>query len=98
MYAKDWLTDTELRVCSKAAKGIWSDMLCLMFLAPNRGVLAFADGKPWSDRQIAEAIGGDTNANLEWIAEFLSKGVAHRDKLGAIFSRRMVRDEEDRRD
>lgn len=70
-------------------------MLCLMFVAPNRGVLE-SGGAAWTDREIAERVGGDTGANLECIAELLAKGVAHRNNRGAIFSRRMVRDEQER--
>lgn len=98
MYAKDWLTDTELRICTKGAKGVWADMLCLMFLAPNCGVAARADGTPWSDEEIAQGIGGDTTANLEHIRELLAKGVAHRNQRGAIFSRRLLRDGKERKE
>lgn len=71
-------------------------MLCLMFECQDRGVLS-AGGMPWSDEDIAVAIGGDTTANLEWIRELLAKGVAHRNDSGAIFCRRMVRDEQIRK-
>ena len=73
------------------------DLLCLLFECPVRGVFVDASGKPWSDDEIAEAIGGDIGANLGYIAELVSKGVAQRDTRGAIFSRRMVRDEQNRR-
>jgi len=96
-YPGDWQKDPCLRRCSKAAKGVWMDMLCLLFECPSRGVFVDASGKPWSDEEIAEAIGGDIGANLGYIAELVSKGVAQRDTRGAIFSRRMVRDEQNRR-
>jgi len=96
-YPGDWQKDPCLRRCSKAAKGVWMDMLCLLFECPVRGVFVDASGKPWSDAEIAEAIGGDIGANLGYIAELVSKGVAQRDTRGAIFSRRMVRDEQIRR-
>jgi hypothetical protein len=96
-YPGDWQKDPCLRRCSKAAKGVWMDMLCLLFECPVRGVFVDAGGKPWSDEEIAEAIGGDVGANLGHIAELVSKGVAQRDTRGAIFSRRMVRDEQNRR-
>jgi len=86
-YPGDWQKDPCLRRCSKAAKGVWMDLLCLLFECPVRGVFVDARGKPWSDEEIAEAIGGDIGANL----------VAQRDTRGAIFSRRMVRDEQNRR-
>ena len=96
-YPGDWQKDPCLRRCSKAAKGVWMDLLCLLFECPVRGVFVDASGKPWSDDEIAEAIGGDIGANLGYIAELVSKGVAQRDTRGAIFSRRMVRDEQNRR-
>jgi hypothetical protein len=96
-YPKDWLTDFALQSCSLEARAIWINMLCIMFGAPNRGVLAFADGTPWTDQKIAEAVGGDVARNMELIAELLSNGVAHRNSRGAIFCRRMVRDEEERK-
>jgi hypothetical protein len=96
-YPGDWQKDPCLRRCSKAAKGVWMDLLCLLFECPVRGVFVDASGKPWSDEEIAEAIGGDIGANLGYIAELVSKGVAQRDTRGAIFSRRMVRDEQTRR-
>jgi len=92
-YPGDWRKDPDLSRCSKAAKGVWIDMLSLMFECPIRGVFADDEGKPWSDREIAEAIGGDTATNLECIVELLAKKVARRNDRGAIFSRRQVRDE-----
>ncbi len=95
-YPGDWQKDPSVRRCSKAAKGVWMDMICLLFECPVRGVFVDAGGRPWGDEEIAVAIGGDTTSNLECIAELLAKGVAQRDARGAIFSRRMVRDEQER--
>lgn len=95
-YPGDWQKDPSLRRCSKAAKGVWMDMLCLLFECPDRGVFVDAGGRPWGDEDIAAAIGGDIASNLECIAELLAKGVAQRNARGAIFSRRMVRDEQER--
>jgi hypothetical protein len=97
-YPGDWQKDPSLRRCSKAAKGVWMDMLCLLFECPVRGAFIDAGGTPWSDQDIAVAIGGDVGENLGHIAELVSKGVARRDNRGAIFSRRMVRDEQSRTD
>jgi len=38
-YVKDWLCDPQLRMCSHTTKGIWIDLLCLMWEAPERGKL-----------------------------------------------------------
>jgi len=95
-YPGDWQKDPSLRRCSKAAKGVWMDMMCLLFECPVRGVFVDAGGRPWGDEEIAAAIGGDIAANLECITELVAKGVVRRDARGAIFSRRMVRDQEKR--
>lgn len=90
------MKDPNLRRCSKAARGVWIDMLCLMFECSARGVLS-TGGAPWSDEDIATAVGGDTAEVLTCITELLLKGVAHRNSAGAIFCKRMARDEEQRR-
>ena len=92
-YPGDWMKDPALRMASKAARGMWIDMLCLMFECEERGVL-ISGGKPWADSEIAGAVGGDTNANLLLLHELLEKGIAKRDKRGAIFNSRMVLDEQ----
>ena len=38
-YVKDWLSDSQLVMASKASKGIWVDCLCYMWGAPIRGKL-----------------------------------------------------------
>jgi hypothetical protein len=95
-YPGDWQKDPSLRRCSKAAKGVWMDILCLLFECPDRGVFVDAGGRPWGDDEIAAAIGGDIASNLECITELMAKGVAQRNSRGAIFSRRIVRDEQER--
>lgn len=95
-YAKDWLTDTNLSLCSKAAKGVWQDVLDVMFLNCVCGVACYADGTAWTDEELARVIGGDITENVTRIRELLDKGVAHRNQRDAIYSRRMVADEKER--
>jgi len=38
-YVKDWLSDPQLKMASHSTKGIWVDMLCYMWDAPERGEL-----------------------------------------------------------
>ena len=70
-------------------------MNCLMFYSEERGVL-ISGGKPWTDEEVAAAVRGEYMTNLRDIAELLDKGVAYRDSRGAIFCKRMVRDEAER--
>lgn len=89
------MKDADLSRCSKAAKGMWIDMLCKAFECKERGVFISA-GQPWLNHEIAAAVGGDVAANLMLLDELLVKGVARIDKRGAIFCLRMVRDEQKR--
>ena len=38
-YVRDWLTDPGLAACAASTRGIWIDLLALMWLAPERGTL-----------------------------------------------------------
>lgn len=95
-YPGDWRKDPNLSRCSKAAKGVWMDMLCLMFECETRGVLS-TGGRPWSDEDIAVAVGGDILEVKSCIQELIDKGVASRNSSGCVYSRRLIRDEEQRR-
>ncbi len=86
-YPGDWLKDPCLRHCSLAARGVWVDVLCLMFESKERGVL------PWSLEAVAAAVSGSTDEVLQCLHELDAKGVLSRDN-GRIICRRMVRDEE----
>lgn len=94
-YPGDWLKDPALRRCSHSAKGIWIDILCLMHESEERGVLATA-GVAWSDDDVAQAVGGDRDTTLKGISELTLKGVLSRNEQGAMYCRRMVRDEHKR--
>lgn len=91
-YPADWQKDPNLKRCTKAEKGFWMDLLCVMFECEDRGVLS-TDDVPWTDEEIAGAVLGDTSANLSMLSELLRKGVAYRSQSGAIFCKRMVEDE-----
>jgi hypothetical protein len=95
-YPGDWMKDPSLRRCSHAAKGLLMDLLCLMFEAAERGVLA-SGGQAWSDDEIISAVGGDPATAATALQELLQKGaLSRREDDGAIYSRRVVRDEERR--
>lgn len=95
-YPGDWMKDANLRRLTHAEKGVWIDMLCLMFECDQRGVLATA-GSVWSDEEIARAVGGEFALTLACVTAVVAKGVAGRNSFGAVYSRRMVRDEENRK-
>lgn len=95
-YPGDWMKDPSVRRCSHAARGVWVDMLCLMFECDERGVL-INGGCPWSREDVAAAVGGNLDVTLRCIDELVTKGACSiRESDGAFYSRRMVRDEAER--
>jgi len=87
------MKDPALRSVSLAARGLWVDMLCLMFEASKRGYLILNE-KPVSVEQLARMVGGNTDEVFGLVDELLQSGVASRNGIDVIYSRRMVRDEE----
>lgn len=93
-YPGDWRKDPNLTRCSHAAKGVLMDALCLAFETEERGVF-ITGGRPWPEKEIAEAVGGNTDVTVRSLSELLLKGVLkRRESDGAIYSAKMVRDEE----
>ena len=86
-----WLQDPELSRCSAAARGVWIDILCLMFQSDERGVLVSC-GDAWTVEETARALRGDTEVNLSSIQELLRCGVMRSRKDGALYCSRMVRE------
>ncbi len=96
-YIGDWLKDPAVRACSLAARGLWTDLLCLMWESPERGVLKTGE-QPWGAQEMASAVGADVTLVAKLLAELKSKGVTSaRAEDGALYSRRTVRDEVERR-
>jgi hypothetical protein len=92
-YPGDWQKDPNLRRATRSEKGLLMDLLCLMFESKERGVLA-TGGVPWADEEIVYAVGGDPSATLIELTSLVRKGVLSRRNDGALFSRRLVREEE----
>lgn len=86
----------EVRGLSFAAKGLWIDMLCLMFESPRRGYLQTKTGQPVSLAQLARMTGGATDEVSHLLQELDNAGVYSTHGDGTIYSRRMVRDERKR--
>lgn len=91
-YPGDWLKDAALRRCSLGARGLWIDMLCLMFDTDERGVL-ITGGTPWTIADVRRAAGCSAYQCQIFFKELKKKGVVAQRSDGAFFSRRMMRDE-----
>lgn len=96
-YPADWLRDPALRSVTSGARGLWIDMLCLMWDCVPRGYLQTMSGKPFTAEMICRMSGNISKDEVDrWLAELEDSGVLSRSTSGVFYSRRMVRDEHKR--
>ncbi len=89
------MNDAGLRRCSKGARGVWIDLLCLMHQGQPYGYLAGTGGKhPVSF--LARWCGETERSFSSSMIELTANGVYSLTDDGVIYSRRMVRDEHNR--
>lgn len=96
-YTGDWIKDANLRRCSPNARAVFIDLLCVMFDCEQRGILG-SNGEPWTEEEVAQAIPGDTFQNLLGIQELLKNNVVRKDDRGFIYSKRMLSDDQERKE
>jgi len=92
-YPGDWLRDAALRSCSLAARGLWMDMLCYMHEGSPYGYLKVKD-KVILPANLARMVGLTLQETEGCLSELREAGVFQEDSEGAIFSKRMIRDED----
>lgn len=95
-YPSDWRSDPNLRLCSRAARGTWIDMLTIMHEAEPYGELR-VNGVPLDAKGLAKLLGESVEDIAYDISELEKNGVLSRRKNGVIYSRRMEKDENLRR-
>lgn len=91
-YPSDWLRDTALRTCSTGARGLWIDMICFMHEGNPYGHLKVGS-KVILPSNLASMSGSTLEQVQGWLDELKDAGVYDVAEDGAIFSRRMIRDE-----
>ena len=91
-YPSDWLRDTALRSCSTGARGLWMDMICFMHEGNPYGHLKVGD-KVILPPNLARMVGETLEVVQGWLDELQEAGVYDLAEDGAIYSRRMIRDE-----
>ena len=89
-FHRDWLADSALRMCSRAARGLWIDMLALMADAAEFGILPF--GLDDAPEALSNACGGSPKEIESLLRELARRGVYSIREDGSIYSRRLVRD------
>ena len=89
-YIGDWKKDPEVRACSLAARGLWWEMICIMYESERRGYLLVRNSTP-TLVELARNVGADAAEVRALLAELEHAGV-YSIEDGVIFCRRMVRD------
>lgn len=92
-YPADWRNDTSLQFCSLSARGLWIEMMCIAHDCVPYGYLRI-NGKPMTPAQIGRLVGISERECTKLLDELFEAGVPSRAEDGAIYSRRMVRDEQ----
>ena len=92
-YPGDWHKDQGVQALDLAQRGAWFELLLMMHDSDERGVL-LVNGQPMPDAVIARRLGLDNQSANQILTTLLTYGVAsRRDTDGAMFCRRMVKDE-----
>lgn len=95
-FWNDWQGDPLLRLCDLRSEAVWMRMLCLAAESKREGYVMVADRAATAE-DIAK-ISGKPLAQIEAaIADLEKNGVFSRDRVGTIYSRRMVKDAKKRR-
>lgn len=96
-YPGDWHKDQGVQALDLTQRGAWFELLLMMHDSDERGVL-LVNGSPMPDAVIARRLGLDNQMANQMLTTLLDYGVAsRRESDGALFCRRMVKDERLRR-
>lgn len=94
-YIKDWLSDTQLKMAEHSTKGIWIDMLCYMWEAPERGEL---QGTKKQLMQLVSATESDFDQFVNDAQQLCFCYVSVTDHgIITVRNRRMYREEKDKK-
>jgi len=98
-YPGDWLKDPQLRMAASSSRGIWIDLICAMWEAPERGVI---EGTP---AQFCKLVGCSADEFSLFLSETKSLRFANVQELSAdpqgairVECRRVLREEKQRRE
>src|SRR5262245_34525136 len=95
-YPADWRNDERLQLCSLAARGLWIELMGLMHVSERYGFLS-RDGRPMTATEIATLVRARDIDVTVCMDELLRAGVPSVGDNGVWFSRRMLRDQRQRR-
>jgi hypothetical protein len=92
-YPGDWKKDPGIKSLSIAARGLWFEMLLIMWEAENRGYLVVGN-VPMNSQQLARNVGIDRTECEQLLKELEEVNIYSKyEETGVIYCRRMVKDE-----
>lgn len=93
-FPNDWRGEDTLAGVSLAGRGLWLEMMCLMWNGTRRGYLVDAEGKAMPVESVAKKVHAGI-AEVEGLFEELEKnGVYSKTDEGVIYCRRMAREQD----
>lgn len=93
-YPGDWRKDPAVQSLDYFDRGVWIELLCIMHESSERGVLLL-NGTPMPVEALQNLLGLDNQTTTKTLATLQARGVAKvRQSDGAIYSKRMVEDEQ----
>lgn len=96
-YPGDWRKDPGVQSLDYESRGIWFEILMIMFESSERGKLIL-NGLPMPEDALARLLGIDVAKVQQTLSKLLAYGVASIcQNTGALVNRRMLKDEEFRR-
>lgn len=96
-YVGDWRKDPGVQSLDYEHRGVWMELLMFMDQNDDRGYLTL-NGEPMSDEEIANLLGLPEAKSKQMVSKILANRVASQDEeTGIIYNRKMVREEELRR-
>lgn len=93
-YPGDWWKDAGVQLLDHHHKGIWFEMLLLMFESPKRGYLLKPNGQIFSSTELAKRLALDEKTCSTAIAKLVDEGVCRQHEDRTLFNARMVKDED----
>ena len=88
-YPADWMSDSRLRLCSVGARGLWIDILCLMYLSSERGYLVIED-TILDEQMIQKALAYDAKEFDDYFTELKRYNIIKKDEKNRYFCKTMV--------
>ena len=89
-YPGDWRKDPAVQSLDYESRGVWFELICIMWECPERGRLLL-ENRAMTTTEISHILGLSVGKTEEVLTNLLSKGVAKKDpETGVIYCKRIT--------